>query len=183
MENQEAKIKKIVATALLISLIIAGSYIAFPIPVSPVPIVLQNFFILLTGLILGPIWGVGAVSIYLLLGTLGLPIFSSGGAGIEHLFGPGGGFLFGYLLSVFITGIIYTMTNKGIFPALIASAAGTFVLYICGVPWLKFSLGITWQRALAAGMVPYLIGDALKVAAAGTIAPKLLSVIKLERSS
>jgi len=94
--------------ALFTALIIIGGYISIPIPVGPVPIVLADFFVMVTGLFLGFKYGLISTALYLALGALGLPVFAGGSAGLAVLVGPTGGFLFGYLLVVasigFITG-------------------------------------------------------------------------------
>lgn len=83
-----------------------GAFIAIPLPFSPVPIVLQNFFILLIALVLGPRMGTASVALYLLLGALGLPVFAGGKGGFAHFFGPTGGYLVGFLLAAWITGVL-----------------------------------------------------------------------------
>jgi len=83
-----------------------GAFIAIPLPFSPVPIVLQNFFILLIALVLGPRMGTASVALYLLVGALGLPVFAGGKGGFAHFFGPTGGYLAGFLLSAWITGVL-----------------------------------------------------------------------------
>ena len=86
--------------------IAVGAFIAIPLPLSPVPIVLQNFFILLIALVLGPRMGTASVALYLLLGALGLPVFAGGKGGLAHFFGPTGGYLAGFLLSAWVTGVL-----------------------------------------------------------------------------
>lgn len=88
--------------ALFASLMAAGAAIA--IPIGPVPIVLQNLFVLLAGLLLGGKWGAASVGIYLLAGALGMPVFSGGTGGIGRFAGPTGGYLIGFLPAVYIVG-------------------------------------------------------------------------------
>ena len=169
------QIRLTVYTSLFVALIACGAFIS--IPVGPVPIVLQNMFVLLAGLILGPVWGLGCVGVYLLIGLAGLPVFAGGTAGMGKLFGPTGGYLLGYLPAVWATGIISKTMKKNMAGDLTALIAGSLIVYAAGVPWLKFAISISWPKALAAGMYPFLIGDALKVAAAALIAKKIRNMI------
>ena len=158
------ELKRTVYAALMAALMAVGAYIA--IPIGPVPIVLQNFFVLLAGLLLGSRWGLASVAVYLFLGACGLPIFAGGAGGIARFAGPTGGYLLGYLPAVFLVGLIQERTPPGWAYDLLALAAGALTVYLCGVPWLKMVTGMPWSKALAVGMYPFLIGDALKVASA-----------------
>ena len=171
------QLKQITYSSLFVALIAAGAFIA--IPVGPVPIVLQNMFVLLAGIILGPRWGLASVGIYLLIGACGLPVFANGKAGIGHLFGPTGGYLLGYLPAVFITGLISKKGNKKLFFDIIAMIAGSIIVYAAGVPWLKVVTGMGWSKTLALGMYPFIIGDIIKIIAAAFIAKTIRPYIKL----
>lgn len=157
-----------VLAALFAALIAVGAFIA--IPIGPVPIVLQNFFVLLTGLLLGPRWGLVACGVYLLAGALGLPVFAGGTGGIGRFFGPTGGYLLAYLPAVFITGFISQNKKKAIVWDSVAMILASMVIYALGASWLKFSTGMTWSKSLAVGMFPFLLGDALKIAVAIVVA-------------
>lgn len=153
-----------VLAALFAALTAVGSYIA--IPIGPVPIVLANFFIMMAGLLLGRKWAPISIGIYLLLGVVGLPVFSGGASGPAALAGPTGGFLIGYVVTAFIIAIISRSENPSIKKDIPAVLAGIVVLYLLGVPWLKISLSMEWSKALSAGMIPFIPGDLLKGAAA-----------------
>lgn len=157
--------------SLLAALTAVGAYIA--IPIGPVPIVLQNLFVYLTGLLLGSRWGLMGMAAYLLAGAVGLPVFAGGKGGIGHLIGPTGGYLLGFLPAVALIGMI-TERNEGKFLfALAALITGTVVIYACGVTWLSIITGMTIVKSLMVGMVPFLIGDAIKITAALFIAKSL----------
>ena len=100
------ELQSTVYASLFAALIACGAYLAIPIPISPVPIVLQNLFVLLAGLLLGGRWGLASVGIYLLAGAVGLPVFTGGKGGVAHFFGPTGGYLVGFAASVFVAGLI-----------------------------------------------------------------------------
>jgi biotin transport system substrate-specific component len=166
---------KICLTALFAALTAAGAFIA--IPIGPVPIVLQNLLALLSGLVLGPVLGGAAVGLYLLAGLLNLPVFAGGTGGIARFAGPTGGFLIGYLLMALLSGLIVGRPMAGkktsLARLIIAVVAGILVVYVPGVLWLKARTGYDWAKALMAGFVPFLPGDALKGFGAILIAPVL----------
>lgn len=161
--------------SLLASLTSVGAYIA--IPVGPVPIVLQSLFILLSGLLLGSVWGVTGVGIYLLAGAFGLPVFAGGTGGIARFMGPTGGYLFGFLPAVYVIGLISEREKQSTLIDIAAMLCGTIIIYACGVSWLKALTGMDLKKAVAVGMIPFLIGDAIKIAAAVFIARALRPVI------
>jgi biotin transport system substrate-specific component len=171
------QLRMIVFASLLAALMAAGAYLA--IPIGPVPIVMQNMFVFLAGLLLGSRWGAASVAVYLLAGVCGLPVFAGGMGGIGRLVGPTGGYLVGYLPAVFLIGFISEKAAARIGYDVVAMICGTIVLYACGVSWLKILTGMTWAKALTVGMYPFLIGDALKIAAAALIAKALRPVVRI----
>jgi biotin transport system substrate-specific component len=149
----------------------AGAYIA--IPVGPVPIVLQNLFIMLAGLLLGGRWGLISVAVYLLAGAVGLPVFAGGTGGVGKFVGPTGGYLLGFAAAAYLIGIISESGRGRVAIDVIAMVAGTLIIYAVGVSWLKVVTGMSFSKAVTVGMLPFLIGDALKIAAARPIARAL----------
>lgn len=147
--------------------------LSIPIPFSPVPISFTNLAIYLTAFILG--WKKGTLSylIYLLLGLVGLPIFSNFSGGPGKLLGPTGGYLIGFILMAFISGLFierfYGNISMYILGLVLASAAN----YLLGTAWLSYQLDLTFYQALTIGVFPYLIGDAIKIAIAIIIGPMI----------
>ena len=169
-----------VFTALFAALICAGSVMV--IPVGPVPIVLQNAFAILAGLLLGPIQGAGAVGLFLLAGAFGLPVFSGGRGGFAVIAGPTGGYLAGYFIGALISGFAVQKASKtermAALPIVIsATLAGFACIYLPGILVLKKALGLTLADAIAKGFVPFLIADAIKIAAIIPITIKLRPII------
>ena len=162
--------------SLLAALTAVGAYIA--IPIGPVPIVLQSLFVYLSGLLLGGRWGMTGIAAYLLAGAAGLPVFAGGKGGIGHLVGPTGGYLVGFLPAVAVIGFVTQKTGGRILFAIAALTAATIIIYACGVTWLSIVTGMTIIRSLMVGMVPFLLGDALKIAAALFIAGSLRPMIQ-----
>jgi biotin transport system substrate-specific component len=169
-----------VFTALFSALICAGAVIA--IPVGPVPIVLQNAFAILAGLLLGPLQGAGAVALFLIAGALGFPVFSGGKGGFAVIAGPTGGYLVGYFLGALAAGLIASRASKvnprQALPLVIAATVTGFAcIYIPGILFLRKTLGLGFGEAVAKGIIPFLAGDAIKIAVLVPVAAKLRPVV------
>ena len=168
---------KIFLPVFLAALTTAGAYIAFPI--GPIPISLQNLFILLSGLVLGPVMGTVAVGLYLLAAILNLPVLALGAGGIARFTGPAGGYFVGYLLAAFTAGLIVGRPKIGEntkpfqIRIIVAEITGLVVSYIPGLIWYKIRMNIDWTKTFMTGFVPFIIGDTLKGIAAVLIAPGL----------
>ena len=155
--------------ALLAALIAVGAFIQFPI--GPVPVTLQTFFIVLAGFILGPVNGALAMLLYIVAGVIGLPIFAGGKAGFAVLFGPTGGYLIGFIATAYLAGL--GKYSKGTARPLLWGLLGLAAVYLIGFLRLKFVLDISYAKAFAVGVVPFIAGDIIKVATA-TIALNFL---------
>jgi len=184
---------KPLASALFASLIIAGSYIS--IPLVP-PVVLANFFALLSGLLLGPLWASLSVLVYLILGLLGLPVFAGGSSGLAYFMGPTGGFLVGYFLAALLAGFVSgslkkkdrsgeatestkKLNKKQVLRLSLAGLIGLISMYAVGLPWFQISLSDKYQNLQAAGLVfiPYFLGDLVKTAVAVSLALTLRPIL------
>jgi len=159
MNDTKNRTKRVTLIALFATLMVAGTFIR--IPLGPVPIVLTNMFAVLAGAVLGPLLGMASVGLYLLLGALGLPVFSQGG-GAALLIGPTGGFFLGYLLAALGAGLLVKPKISSPVLHILGLVISFLVVYLPGVPWLKISYDMGWAKAFSAGMFPFLIGDALK---------------------
>lgn len=167
--------------ALFAALTAAGTFIAIPIPGSAVPVVLQNLFALLSGLVLGPAMGFAAIAVYLLVGAIGLPVFAGAKGGVAHFFGPTGGYLLGYALCALVAGLVLGRPREGkrspLYLVAIAAVLGIAAVYVPGVLRLKAVLKADWTKALAVGLFPFIVGDAVKAAIAVLVAGRLRSVV------
>lgn len=169
------KTRKTLLISLFTGLIIVGTFIKVPLP--PVPISLQTFFVILAGMIGGLQIGLFSTVIYLLLGAIGLPVFTSGG-GIAALIAPTGGYLLGMIPAVIIVGLfsdrVKIENNKLAYITLctVGGILATIVIYAVGVPWLKSSLDLSIEKAITVGMFPFLIGDSIKIVIALIISIK-----------
>jgi biotin transport system substrate-specific component len=131
------------------------------LPFTPVPITLQTFFVLVAGAALGPRLGTMALSSYLVLGTLGLPIFT--GAWL----GPTTGYLVGFVVAGWLIGALTRRVERASTLRIVAAmGAGNAVLLLLGAAHLALLPGVGVGKAIAEGVLPFLPGDALKLAAA-----------------
>ncbi|MEK2473560.1 biotin transporter BioY [Streptomyces noursei] len=141
-----------------------AAQIALPVPGSPVPVTGQTFAALLVGASLGARRGLLSLALYALAGIAGMPWFAGGAAGA-------GGATFGYVLGMLLAATaVGALARRGGDRGMLRTAAtmlaGNAVIYAIGVPYLALSTGMPLDRAVAVGMVPFLIGDALKIALA-----------------
>lgn len=141
------------------------------IPIGPVPISFTNLAIYFTVIILGMKKGTISCLVYLLIGLVGVPVFSSFTSGPAKLFGPTGGYLIGFIFLALIMGFFVDQYIGNIVMYIIGMVLGTVVLYGLGSAWLAYQAGMTFTAALMAGVIPFLIGDGIKIALAALIAP------------
>ena len=161
-------IRPILYTIVFTGLIILGAQIT--VSLGPVPFVLSDFFVLLAGFILGKKYAPISVGAYLVLGAAGLPIFAGGGGGINHLIGPTGGYLFGYLLASYLVGTISHQGPRSILRDVIAVLVGYLTIYSCGVFWLKFHRDLPWEDAIWKGALDFRIPMVIKSTSAVLLA-------------
>ncbi len=160
-----------------VALIAAGTLIVAAsaqvvIPTTPVPFTGQTFGVLAVGAALGFRRAVMAMLVYIALGAIGLPVFAEGGAGVGKILGATGGYLTGFLVAGAIVGRLAELGwDRRIGGSLAAMAIGTAVIYAIGVPWLKVTLALPWETAVAEGMTKFLIWDAAKLAVVAGIFP------------
>lgn len=168
MFGDPARSRMIAYTAAFIGLITVGSWVS--VPCIPVPFTLQTLFVLLAGAVMKR-YAVIPVFLYVLLGALGLPLFHNGLAGIGVILGPTGGYLIGFIAAAPVTGLSYEHSSRPV--RICGLALATILIYACGVAWLMYSLDREFIPAFLAGALPFVIGDAVKAAAAYVIADRL----------
>jgi biotin transport system substrate-specific component len=166
-----------------LALILAGSLLValfaqIEIPLQPVPITGQTFAVLLVGATLGSRRGAASLTLYLAEGAFGLPFFSGGASGLSHLTGVTAGYLAGFVMAAYVIGLLAERgLERNVRTSLIPFLVGTVVIYIFGVAWLAVMLG-SLSKAIAAGLLPFLIGDAIKLVAAALALPAAWRVVK-----
>jgi biotin transport system substrate-specific component len=142
-----------------------GAQVAVHVPGTPVPITLQTLFVILAGVVLGPRLGALSVALYVAVGAAGAPVFSNGGAGIPWLLGPTGGYLLAAPLSAAVSGLVAGRSPR-LLRALAGLVLGTATLYLGGIAQLGLLTGQSIPSLLAMGVLPFMIGDAVKICAA-----------------
>jgi biotin transport system substrate-specific component len=145
-----------------------GAHVRIPLPWTPVPITLQTFFVHLAGATLGPLLGPVSQTVYILAGVGGLPVFAGGASGLAYLLkGATAGYLLGFVVATALVGwLVRRRADPGILWIIASMAAGSLVIYTCGISWLAWSLNLSPQVAIAKGMLPFLAGDVVKTCAA-----------------
>ena len=176
MKNQKIITTTVIALFTAITCILGP--LSIIIPVSPVPISFTNLAIYFTVIILG--WKKGTMSylVYLLIGFVGIPVFSGFTAGPAKLLGPTGGYLIGFIFLALIAGYFVDRFPGKIPMYVIGMVLGTLVTYALGTGLLAFQANMTFQAALFAGVIPYILGDAIKIAIAVMIGPVIKKQIK-----
>jgi len=141
------------------------------IPIGLVPISLTNLIILITVIILG--WKMGTISclIYLLIGYVGMPVFSGFTSGPHRLLGPTGGYLIGFIFLAIISGIFVDNFRGKIYMYIIGMILGTVVLYVFGTVWFAYQQHMSIQAAVAICVFPYIPFDIAKIVCAVIIGP------------
>ncbi|MFP5360775.1 MAG: biotin transporter BioY [Actinomycetes bacterium] len=184
--------QSIALIAVFAGLIAASTLVPEITLVGGVPLTLQTFAIVLSGLVLGAWRALAAVTLYLILGFAGLPIFANGAAGLAVLTGPTGGYLIGFMLAAVVLGASASaLARAGILARRGVAAAALIgvgllslpAVYVVGVPWLAWRTGMTIMpvgcsgltdpdcvSAVTVGVIPFLVGDLIKVVLAGLVA-------------
>jgi biotin transport system substrate-specific component len=151
----------------------ACAHLSIPLPFTPVPITLQTFAVILVGLVLGPVAGFSAMVLYLTEGAMGLPVFTPHSVGgVAHLLGPTAGYLFSYPLAAAVAGwVVRAMLRvTSLFrSALVASIIASLPIFILGAGWLGHLLRLSGSAVWALAVVPFLLGEAIKITAAAGI--------------
>lgn len=138
------------------------------VAIGPIPLSLATFAVYMAGAVLGWKRGTAAVAVYLLIGLTGVPVFSGFSGGLPKLAGVTGGYLIGYLPCALITGLGASKRPAWALPA--CMVLGTLTLYALGTAWFMRQTGNPLPAALGLCVVPFLPGDAVKIAAATLIA-------------
>ncbi len=173
-------LKSAVRIALCSALISVCAWISVP---TAVPFTLQTFAVFTSVGILGTNRGCFAVLIYILMGSLGLPVFSGGRGGLGTVFGPTGGFLVGFLPMAFVSGKLWTTTKKRPCMLLVAMAVGLLVCYGCGILWYAFVYlkggNAAVKTAIGQCVAPFIIPDILKMLLALIVVKRLKKHLNL----
>jgi biotin transport system substrate-specific component len=154
-----------------------GGYLEVPLPGTQVPVTLQTLFVSLSGLLLGPRLGAGAMALYVAAGALGAPVFAGGAFGIARLMGPTGGYLLAFPAAAAVTGALAarvprTLSWRNALLLGVATFLGTVVVFVGGAAQLALLTGDA-GRAVELGVLPFIAGDLAKVLLAVAVALRL----------
>ena len=164
--HEQTSVRPMIYASMFAAMTAIGAFIRVPIPVSPVPITLQVFFVLLAGLLLGSKWAGMSMIVYVMLGIIGFPVFSGGLSGIGVILGPTGGYLIGFIPGAFVTGLVNETFGRSTLAAIGAMIAGLATIYLLGVAQLSVVAGLSIPQSVVIGVLPFLIGDSIKLVAA-----------------
>jgi biotin transport system substrate-specific component len=169
LSSRARHVALIVAGALLVYL---SALVVIPIPGNPVPITGQTFGVLLVGGALGFRRGLTAVLLYVLLGVVGLPFFAEGKGGLTIILGATGGYLVGFVLAGALVGRLAELGwDRHLAGAIGAMVIGNALIYAIGLPWLAVVAHFDAATAIQKGLVPFLVGDVLKLVLAAIVFP------------
>lgn len=173
-----------ILAALFAALTAVGARISFPLGATN--FTLQLFFVLLAGILLGPLTGTLSQLIYLLLGLTGVPVFTGGG-GIGYIYQPSFGFVLGFVAMAWTAGFLTNRLKRlpSFWAIVIASLAAWAALYAIGLPYMRWALALgadpkvlTAAQVIRVGMLIYLPGDLIKIALAVPLGARLLPLIR-----
>lgn len=168
-----------------LTLIVLGSLfvavlaqVKIPLPFTPVPLTGQTFAALLTAAALGSKRGAASMAFYIVLGAFGLPVFAGGASGLTYLSGATLGYLVGFVIAAYVVGLLAERgLERSARTSIIPFLVGTIIIYACGVSWLAIFLG-SFGKAVTAGLLPFVVGDLIKLVAAALALPAAWKLAK-----
>tara|TARA_Y100000310_G_C20702467_1_gene831156 strand:+ start:190 stop:777 length:588 start_codon:yes stop_codon:yes gene_type:complete len=166
-----SNLKPLIFAALFAALTAAVAPFKIPLGFTPVPITLQTLVVLMSGAMLGPYYGALSMILYVVVGALGLPVFAGGGSGIGAVLGPTGGYLISYFVAAYAIGKVLQLRKQPKFlDYVFAMVIGTIIIYVLGAGWGMVVTGLGVAAILAGWVLPFVIGDTIKLLAAAYIA-------------
>jgi biotin transport system substrate-specific component len=171
------KTKTMILCALFAALTAVCSMISIPLPFTPVPINLATLSVFLAGGLLGSKSGAVSQIVYVILGAVGLPVFHSFTGGFAVLAGPTGGYLIGYVATAWLIGFMIEKLGQGFFKNMISMITGLAICYILGTLWFMYLTSTGLAAALMLCVIPFLIGDAIKIIAGSFLVKKLHKLV------
>lgn len=161
----KTRIRNIILAGIFAALTAVLAQIALPIP--PVPVTLTLLAVFLSSAVLGSKYGAMSQIVYILMGAVGVPVFSGFNGGLQIFVSPKGGYILSYPVMAYIIGIIIEKRqNPGILLLFGAMLIGIAVCYSMGASWMAFVLGLNFKKAVAAGVTPFIVFDLVKAGAA-----------------
>ena len=161
----------------------ALAQVAVPVPGSPIPVTGQTLGVLILGTTYGSSLGVTTFAVYILAGIAGAPVFANSGHGLDRLISASGGYLIGMLVATFVLGQLARFRlDQKFLTALPSMLIGTATTFAFGLVWLHQYSGETWNWTIEKGFTPFIVGEALKIAIAGTSLPAIWHIVNRKKS-
>ncbi len=170
MNSSVSKTAEMTKIALLVAMNCVSAYIVIPLPFSLSPIALQTMFVNLVAFLLTPRQTFMTMLVYILIGLAGIPVFTGGTAGPAKLFGPTGGYIFGFMVAAVLIALLRGSEYSFKRYSIIGIGVGIPVIYLLGALQLKFVTGMDWQAAVVTGVLPFVPLDVVKCLAAAFLA-------------
>jgi biotin transport system substrate-specific component len=162
-------VSRFAAIVVFTTLTAISGFVRIPVPMSPVPVTLQTFFVLLAGASLGG-WRGGISQLgYLALGVCGLPVFSTIGSGFLYLTGPGGGYMAGFVFAALFIGFMRRFAGASYVRLFVLFVVADALILWSGIAWLKVLTGYDLGKLVQVGVLPFIPGDLLKAAGAAAV--------------
>lgn len=165
MRNEH--LKMLIISALFAAIIGIAAQIMIKIP--PVPFTGQTLALMLTATILGKRYGTISATIYVLMGVIGVPVFSGMLSGLGVIFGPTGGYIIAFIPAAFIIGWLVERLGYSVIGSVTANVIGAMLILFIGTVWLKVFGNLDWAGAFSGGMLPFIIPDILKAVVSAVI--------------
>ena len=184
LASTASRTRSIAFTALAVAIIAVSAWIT--VPIGPIPFTLQMFAITFAIIVLAPNQAISAIAVYLVLGAIGVPVFSGMRGGFGVLVGPTGGFLWGYLLGVAVAvGLLMLFRKRGIDnfgTCVVAGIVFTAISYACG--WLQYMgvAGVGPVESFAVTVAPFVVVDLIKIVCATGVARAVVMAVPALRA-
>ncbi|MGN0400293.1 MAG: biotin transporter BioY [Blautia sp.] len=175
--NSKMTTRQMTLIALMTAVTCILGPLSIPLPFSPVPISFTNLAIYLSLYVLGTSRATLSYLVYLLIGMTGLPVFSGFSGGFTKLAGPTGGYLVGFIFMALISGVIMRKFQGNKIMEGAGMVLGTAVCYVFGTAWLCVQAGMNFKAGLAAGVIPYIPGDLIKIVIAIVVGTALRTAV------
>lgn len=168
--------KQKILVSICAALLAVLSQVSIPLPFTTVPATLQIVTITIISITLGPKLSPISVCVYILLGVIGIPVFSGFSSGISAILGPTGGYIIGFIFMSFLVGYSSTLKHKKL--SYFYCFLGLLADYILGTIQLKYSLSLTWYQSILSGVLPFIIKDIVLTTLSIPIGLKIKSLLK-----
>lgn len=173
-----SKASEMTKIALLVAMNCVAAYIIIPLPFTLSPIALQSLVVNLVGMLLTPKQAFMTMTVYVLIGLAGVPVFTGGTAGPGKLFGPTGGYILAFILAVTLIALLKGKTYNFVRYAAVSILVGIPVIDLLGSLWLMAMTGMDLQKALMIGVLPFIPMDIVKCLGAAFLAGPITRIFK-----